>query len=85
MILNPQRRLQKNSFSAEDALFYRKMTFPAEKLHIPAEKCGFRGARCRKPQEIARGFQGSRVKNGSQLSQETFWPRKKPVVDTKSL
>ena len=44
------------------------MSFPAEKLHFPAAKCCFGGAHGRKPLEIAGGFQGSRIKNASQLS-----------------
>ena len=46
-------------------------------MHFPAEKCTFLqesavsgGAHGRKPQEIAGGLQGSRIKNASQLSQE---------------
>ena len=39
-------------------------------MHFPAEKCGFRGAHGRKPQEIAGGLQGSSIKNASQLSQD---------------
>ena len=41
-------------------------------MYFLAEQCGFRGAHRRKPQEIAGGFQGSRIKNVSQLSQEFF-------------
>ena len=50
------------------------MHFPAEKCIFPAEnalscrKCGFRGGTW---QEIVRGLQGSRIKNASQLSQDT--------------
>ena len=39
-------------------------------MNFPEEKCSSRGAHGRKPQEIAGGFEGSRIKNASQLSQE---------------
>ena len=57
---------RKMHFAAETCLF------PAEKEHIPVEKfaCLFRGAHGRKPQEIAGGFQGLRIKNASQLSEK---------------
>ena len=35
---------------------------PWGNMHFPAERCGFWGARRREPQEIAGGFQGSRVR-----------------------
>ena len=68
MILNPQRQLQKIWG------FLQKHAFSCRKMHFPAGKCGFRGAHRRKPQEITRGFKGSRVKNASQLSQEKGLP-----------
>ena len=46
----------------------KKKRFPAEKyifLHFPAEKCGFRGAHGRIPQEIVGGLRGSRIKNAN--------------------
>ena len=61
-------------FPAEKCLFMQKM-------HFPAEKWGFRGAHGRKPQEIAGGFQGSRIKNASQLSQD-FSARQKTDKST---
>ena len=40
-------------------------------MHFPAEKYRFLGgAHGRKSQEFAGGFQGSRIKNASQLPQE---------------
>ena len=32
-----------------------------QKIRFPAERCGFRGTHCRKPQGIAGGFQGSSI------------------------
>ena len=75
MILDPPpppSKVQKNAVS------YQKMHFPAEKciyfptekMHFPAEKCVFWGAHGRKPQEIAGGLPGSRIKNASQLPHE---------------
>ena len=75
----PEQNCRKMSFPAENKHFLpekvhfpseKKMHFPADFLHCPAEKYGLRGALCRKPQEIAGGFQSSRIKNASQLSQE---------------
>ena len=49
-------------------------------MHFPTERCtscrkyGFQGAHGRKLQEIAGDLQGSRVKNASQLSQESWAP-----------
>ena len=71
------------TFPAEKCISCRKMGFPAEKCsflqkiyvflprhaYFPAEKCGFGGAHRKKPQETAGGFQGSRIKNASQLAQ----------------
>ena len=52
------------------ALSCRKNAFSCRKMHFPAENAVFGGAHGRKPQEIAGGLQGSRIKNASQLSQE---------------
>ena len=41
-----------------------------QKMHFPAETCGFQGAHCRKPQVGSGGFQSSSIKNTSVLSQE---------------
>ena len=58
-------------FPAEDrSSLQGKCIFLQRKMRFPAEKCSFGGAHCRKPQEIAGGFQGSRIKNASQLSQD---------------
>ena len=77
MILNPPKQTAKKGFSC------RKMHFPTENCFFPAEKCIFlqknalsrrkmrlSGAHGRKLQEIAGGFQGSRIKNASQLSKD---------------
>ena len=61
---------KKSAFPTEKCTFLQKNAFSCRKMHFPAEKCGFRGAHGREPQEIARGFQGSRIKNASQLSQD---------------
>ena len=52
------------------ALSCRNVHFPAEKRTFLQKNAVFRGAHGRKPQEIAGGLQGSRIKNASQLSQE---------------
>ena len=54
---------QKNGFHS------RKMNFPAENAPSCGET-GFRGALCRKLQDIAEGFQGSRIKNANMASQD---------------
>ena len=46
------------------------MPFPAKKVQHPPQKNS--GARDRKPQEIAGGVQGSKLKNANQLAQELF-------------
>ena len=81
MILNPPEP------TAENRLSCRKMHFPAEKwaflqkMQFPAERCLFlqkNAVPCRKmrlsggaSQETAGGLQGSRIKNASQLSQDS--------------
>ena len=77
--MTPKSKLQKNEFSCRNqALSCRKVHFPAAtcafvlKMHIPAEKMRFSRAHSRKPQEIAGGFQSSRIKNASQLSQDKY-------------
>ena len=63
--------LQKNAFSREQCIAYRKMRFPADKMLFPAENAlPCREMRVFGWQEIAGGLQGSRIKNASQLSQE---------------
>ena len=52
--------------SLEHALSYRQMLFLQKNVFFWGG-----GAHGRKPQEIAGGFQGSRIKNASQLSQDT--------------
>ena len=64
-------------FPAEKNVFsYRKMQFPTEnalscrKMHFHAEKCKFLQKNAvfgRKPQEIAGGLQGSRIKNATDV------------------
>ena len=84
MILNPLSKLQKNGFSCRNmhfptekciflqqtCTFLPKNAFSCRKMHFRAEKRGFQGAHGRKQQDIAEEFQGSRIKNASQLSQE---------------
>ena len=81
MILNPpEKTAEECFFPAEKCIFLQKMRFPAEKClflqkkkeHFPAENCNSRVAHRRKPQEIAGGLQGSRIKSASQLSQDSF-------------
>ena len=64
-------------FSYRKCIFLQKNALSCRKMHFPAEKCPFLqknadfcGAHGRKPQEITGGFQSSRIKNASQLSQE---------------
>ena len=69
--LTPKSELQKNGvFLQKNGFSCRKMHFPAEKYTFLQKNAVFWGAHGRKPQESARGFQGSRIKNASQLSQE---------------
>ena len=83
MILKPpEKTAEKKKFSCRKMGFsHRKMYFPAgkcrflQKMHFPAEKCAFscrktQSSGGRKPQEIAGGLQGSRIKNASQLPQD---------------
>ena len=77
MILN-RSKLQENGLSCrkmdfpkEKGIFLQKKAFSCRKMHFPAEKCGFRAAHGRKPKEIAGGLQSSRIKNASQLSQDS--------------
>ena len=48
----------------------KKHAFSCRNMDFPAGKSALRGAPGRKPHEIAEGFQGSRTKSTSQLSQE---------------
>ena len=76
----------------EKCTFVQRNAFSCRKMHLPAlkKKQSFLGggAHGRKPQEIAEGFQGSRIKNTSRLSQENrrdiFFchPLSGPVRDT---
>ena len=85
--LAPRRKLQKNGvscrkmhFPAEKDIFIQKNALSCRKMPFPAETCTFLQknavfgwAQGKKLQEIAGGFLGSRVKNATRLSQETFW------------
>ena len=72
-------------FPAEKCIFLQKNAISYRKLHFPAEKCKFLQKNAvfgRKPQEIAGGLQGSRIKNASQLSQELilFFLYRRPSI-----
>ena len=77
--------LMKNSLAYRNkTLSCRKKALSCRKRHFPAEKRGFQGAHGKKLRESAGGFQGSRVKDTNQLSQET-WPCVPPLVYHQSL
>ena len=48
----------------------RKMGFPAEKCRSPTERCGFQRGTWQDTAGNCRRFQGSRINNASQLSQD---------------
>ena len=52
----------------EKYAFLQKNACSCIKTHFPAERCGFRGAHHRKPQETSGRFKRSRMKNAGQLS-----------------
>ena len=77
----PRDNCKKMPFPAEKCICLQKNALSCRKMHFPAEKCPFlqkNALSCRKmpflggtSQDIAGGPQGSRIKNASQLSQET--------------
>ena len=94
MILKPPEHTGKMGFPAEKCIFLQKHTFSYRKVHFPAKSAlsrrkmrspaffgGGGGAHGKKPHGIAGGFQRSRIKNASQLSQNfntmTINPRHK--------
>ena len=60
------------TFPLKHALSCRKMPFPAEKCTFLQKNAVFGVAQGMKLQKIAGGFQGSRIKNAIQLSQDLF-------------
>ena len=86
MILDPSEQTAENELFLQNTSTFlqKKVHFPDEKCiflqrknalscrrknTFLQKKSGF-DRHCREPQEIARGFQGSRIKNASQLSQD---------------
>ena len=59
-------------FVQKKCIFLQKIAIPCRKMAVSCRKMQHSGAHGRKPQESTGGFQGSRIKNDSQLSQDNF-------------